>query len=100
MASKQFLGSAIEILLWPPPTHSQAAEAEQKRLQSQLSEALGRVSLAGGLSLPTFYSSNAPCFCHQILDSTVVSIPACHAGDPGSIPGRGDLFFLVPTSIF
>ena len=26
------------------------------------------------------------------LVSIVVSIPACHAGDPGSIPGRGDLF--------
>ena len=25
----------------------------------------------------------------EILDSIVVSIPACHAGDPGSIPGRG-----------
>ena len=25
----------------------------------------------------------------QFLDSIVVSIPACHAGDPGSIPGRG-----------
>ncbi|KRX25135.1 hypothetical protein T07_4765 [Trichinella nelsoni] len=24
-----------------------------------------------------------------ILGSIVVSIPACHAGDPGSIPGRG-----------
>ena len=24
--------------------------------------------------------------------SIVVSIPACHAGDPGSIPGNGDLF--------
>ena len=29
----------------------------------------------------------------QFLDSIVVSIPACHAGDPGSIPGRGALFF-------
>ena len=27
----------------------------------------------------------------NILDSIVVSIPACHAGDPGSIPGREDL---------
>ena len=27
---------------------------------------------------------------HQILDSIVVSIPACHAGDRGSIPRRGD----------
>jgi hypothetical protein len=25
----------------------------------------------------------------QIRVSIVVSIPACHAGDPGSIPGRG-----------
>ena len=28
---------------------------------------------------------------HQILDSIVVSIPACHAGDRGSIPRRGDI---------
>jgi hypothetical protein len=26
--------------------------------------------------------------------SIVVSIPACHAGDPGSIPGNGDIFLL------
>ena len=37
-----------------------------------------------------------------ILDSIVVSIPACHAGDRGSIPRRGDntfsgfCSFLVP----
>ena len=29
----------------------------------------------------------------QIRGSIVVSIPACHAEDPGSIPGRGVLFF-------
>ena len=29
-----------------------------------------------------------------IPDSIVVSIPACHAGDPGSIPGQGVSFFL------
>ena len=28
------------------------------------------------------------CCCSGILVSIVVSIPACHAGDPGSIPGR------------
>ena len=28
------------------------------------------------------------------LDSIVVSIPACHAGDRGSIPRRGGIFFL------
>ena len=27
----------------------------------------------------------------RILGSIVVSIPACHAGDPGSIPGRGGI---------
>ncbi len=27
----------------------------------------------------------------SVLGSIVVSIPACHAGDPGSIPGRGDV---------
>ena len=32
-----------------------------------------------------------------VLDSIVVSIPACHAGDQGSIPCRGELF-LFPMS--
>ncbi|EAR88165.2 hypothetical protein TTHERM_00016300 (macronuclear) [Tetrahymena thermophila SB210] len=32
----------------------------------------------------------------EIRDSIVVSIPACHAGDPGSIPGLG-AFFLFRT---
>ena len=30
-----------------------------------------------------------------ILDSIVVSIPACHAGDRGSIPRRGDFCFFI-----
>ena len=30
----------------------------------------------------------------QLHDSIVVSIPACHAGDRGSIPRRGVFFFL------
>ncbi|KXG33319.1 hypothetical protein SORBI_3003G288500 [Sorghum bicolor] len=32
--------------------------------------------------------------------SIVVSIPACHAGDPGSIPGNGVYFFLLATVTF
>ncbi|KRZ54184.1 hypothetical protein T02_12431 [Trichinella nativa] len=28
----------------------------------------------------------------KVLGSIVVSIPACHAGDPGSIPGRGSKY--------
>ena len=38
---------------------------------------------------------------HQhFLVSIVVSIPACHAGDRGSIPRRGGLaFFLVETTM-
>ena len=31
----------------------------------------------------------------QIRVSIVVSIPACHAGDPGSIPGRGAFFSTI-----
>ena len=30
-----------------------------------------------------------------ILDSIVVSIPACHAGDRGSIPRRGGITFAL-----
>jgi hypothetical protein len=33
--------------------------------------------------------------CHAIRGSIVVSIPACHAGDPGSIPGSGAFCYLV-----
>ena len=32
---------------------------------------------------------------HQILGSIVVSIPACHAGDRGSIPRRGGFLFQI-----
>ena len=31
---------------------------------------------------------------HLFLDSLVVRISACHVEGPGSIPGRGGLFFL------
>ena len=33
-------------------------------------------------------------FIQEVLDSIVVSISACHAEDPGSIPGRGVRFFF------
>ena len=32
---------------------------------------------------------------YQVLGSIVVSIPACHAGDRGSIPRRGVLYFFI-----
>ena len=31
----------------------------------------------------------------SVLDSIVVSIPACHAGDQGSIPCRGVTFLTI-----
>ena len=34
-----------------------------------------------------------------ILDSIVVSIPACHAGDRGSIPRVGE-YFSIATTIY
>ena len=36
----------------------------------------------------------------QIRDSIVVSIPACHAGDPGSIPGHGAYFLIFCHPIY
>ena len=35
-----------------------------------------------------------------LLDSVVVSIPACHAGDRGSIPRQRDLFYYTYFYIF
>ena len=51
---------------------------------------------------------NFPYFIHQVLGSIVVSIPACHAGDRGSIPRRGGedsfsfiyyYYFFFPSSL-
>ena len=38
--------------------------------------------------------------CGVVLVSIVVSIPACHAGDRGSIPRRGEFFLLFQISTF
>ncbi len=41
-------------------------------------------------------------YLYLILDSIVVSIPACHAGGRGSIPRRGEIFliyFLLPIRL-
>ena len=38
--------------------------------------------------------------CYEVLyihGRIVVSISACHAEDPGSIPGRGDNRYLAPS---
>ena len=51
---------------------------------------------------------NFPHIQHQVLGSIVVSIPACHAGDRGSIPRRGGedsfsfiyyYYFFFPSSL-
>ena len=51
---------------------------------------------------------NFPHHQHQVLGSIVVSIPACHAGDRGSIPRRGGedsfsfiyyYYFFFPSSL-
>ena len=36
----------------------------------------------------------------DILGSIVVSIPACHAGDRGSIPRRGEGLFFFLSFLF
>jgi len=35
----------------------------------------------------------------KFFGSIVVSIPACHAGDPGSIPGRRGFFFRILVAV-
>ena len=40
-------------------------------------------------------ADNRPSIFKQFLDSIVVSIPACHAGDRGSIPRRGGVILLL-----
>ena len=42
--------------------------------------------------------AQSTCNHQQVLGSIVVSISACHAEDPGSIPGRGECFFFLPSS--
>ncbi|URD98086.1 hypothetical protein MUK42_36479 [Musa troglodytarum] len=71
-----------------------------------------RQAAACSLSLP-YGSNRAPSFdcsrtlriiysCYYLCPITyqsrcsiVVSIPACHAGDPGSIPGNGAFWFIL-----
>ena len=43
--------------------------------------------------------STSSCF-YQIRESIVVSISACHAEDPGSIPGRGVSLFFFSDLVF
>ena len=44
--------------------------------------------------------ASCPMLSSQILGSIVVSIPACHAGDRGSIPRRGGLnIFLIRNNL-
>ena len=49
----------------------------------------------GSLIQQYWFTSKIFPYHHQILGSIVVSIPACHAGDRGSIPRRGERFFLI-----
>ena len=47
-----------------------------------------------------WFGSNKFSFYHQILGSIVVSIPACRAGDWGSIPRRGETISLFKSHNF
>ena len=47
-------------------------------------------------SSPLAFSFRSPTVMH-VRGSIVVSIPACHAGNRGSIPRRGVTLFLLPT---
>ena len=54
-------------------------------------------SKTGGLHVR--FSFGVEILSRSILDSIVVSIPACHAGDQGSIPCRGALFEVYTKTL-
>ena len=61
---------------------------------------LVREDLKINLEIKYLLDMKSPCIqieikyllCYLVLDSIVVSIPACHAGDRGSIPRRGEFW--------
>ena len=54
-----------------------------------MAETFGCLSQGSSLRQEPGFSQN------HLRGSIVVSISACHAEDPGSIPGRGDLLFRL-----
>ena len=75
-------------------------------LFSFIDNELFRVEFVSKPANPQFFRNSgsklkrASCPSIQILGSIVVSIPACHAGDRGSIPRRGGLnIFLIRNNL-
>ena len=58
---------------------------------------LSRIDLAGRIWQAT--ARPAIGYKEQVRDSIVVSISACHAEDPGSIPGRGVFVVVVVPGV-
>ena len=54
----------------------------------------------GSSSIVKLFVNTLKLFLQQGRCSIVVSIPACHAGDPGSIPGNGGFVFSKEVILF
>ena len=68
-------------------TVKQFPSARQNVMYSKAISAQSAVMV--NLNFKTILYANIPINVHRFLGSIVVSIPACHAGDRGSIPRRG-----------
>ena len=83
-------GTSLEwrtLAIWPPggSTHPSAPESGNIGPGSEFRNTTNTVKCHNCFNL----IANMSCRSHQIRGSIVVSISACHAEDPGSIPGRG-----------
>ena len=76
----------VQIPAWKAFFQADLAEWLRRMLKAHVRKSVGSTP-----TVCTFLGSKT--MKRVIRGSTVVSIPACHAGDPGSIPGLGGFFF-------
>ena len=92
-------------MLWSPPSYIWSNPFRKRKIETRMASLeQSRVYFRGRCRLYTCSTQMSgsdetvlllPEIQYRILDSIVVSIPACHAGDRGSIPRRGELFLDI-----
>ena len=80
----------VQIPAWKAFFQADLAEWLRRMLKAHVRKSVGSTP-----TVCTFLGSKT--MKRVIRGSTVVSIPACHAGDPGSIPGLGAFFLFCGT---
>jgi hypothetical protein len=93
-ASPQFLCDASFICSFADEwalaqSRDQSAQSADRRPWNQIDKSLSQCPIAAVRRFHSRLGTRASSRLQQVRDSIVVSISACHAEDPGSIPGRG-----------